>query len=159
MFIQKKMKYNKKFIQFVKFIFVGVLNTAVDIGVLNILVFSFDSLEKNCSYMCYKAISFFVAVSFSYLCNKYIVFNDKVIGREKNNVREEGGRFFVVSVIGFLLNILTSSALYDFLTRACGSQISLYVLISASALLGSVVSLFWNYYGYTLWVFRVKVIT
>lgn len=148
------MKIKISLIQFSKFFFVGVLNTAVDLGVLNLLLFLSDSSEKTDLFTVFKAISFIVAVSFSYLCNKYFVFNDKKTGTAKPNFRKEGERFFMVSAVGFLLNVSISSISFYFLTRACGSQLSLYMLTSVSVLLGSAATLFWNYFGYKLWVFR-----
>lgn len=148
------MKIKEGLLQFLKFIFVGMLNTAVDLGVLNFLVLLFDSLEKSRSFVLYKTISFIAAVSFSYLCNKYFVFNDHNEEQSKANMRNEGKKFFIVSVVGFLLNVSISSFSFYVLSEIYNGQASWYVLTSASALSGSVVTLLWNYFGYKLWVFR-----
>ena len=147
------MKTKGSITQFLKFVFVGILNTAIDLGVLNVLVLLFDSLEKPSSFVLFKAISFIVAVSFSYLCNKYFVFNDNGVEQGKSNIRKEGKKFFIVSVIGFSLNVSLSSVFFYLLSEMCNGQGSLYVLTSVSALLGSSITLLWNYFGYKLWVF------
>jgi putative flippase GtrA len=144
----------KSAIQFLKFIFVGILNTVVDLGVLNLLMSLFGSPEKEHYFIFFKALSFIVAVSFSYFCNKYFVFNDKERRTTKAGFRKEGGIFFVVSMVGLVLNVSISSFFFFLLVKVYGSQTPLYLLASGSALLGSAAALSWNFFGYKRWVFK-----
>jgi len=57
--------------QFIKFVVVGTLNTAIDIGLLNLLLFwHWDTLIAN-------TIAFLVASVNSFMWNKYWTFDDK----------------------------------------------------------------------------------
>lgn len=150
----EKLKNKKSVSQFLKFVLVGTLNAFVDLGVLNLLMFLFNPLEKEHSFVLFKAISFIVAVSCSYFCNKYFVFNDKVEGTTKAKIHIEGKKFFMVSLVGFMLNVSVASFSFFFLTKTFGDSVPLYYVTSVSALFGSAGGLFWNFFGYKRLVFK-----
>src|SRR3989338_5399214 len=60
-------------IQFVKFGIAGGLNSMIDLGTLNFLIY-FSGIAGGVWYSVFKSISFVVAVTNSYFWNKYWVF-------------------------------------------------------------------------------------
>ena len=77
MFIAKSLAlYFPLLLQLAKFIVVGVLNTLVDLGVLNLLILVTD-VTLGPFYVIFKSISFIAAVSNSYVWNKYWTFESK----------------------------------------------------------------------------------
>lgn len=139
---------NQTFVRIFRFVIVGVLNTAVDFAVLNILVFLFGVGAHNQLYPVFKAVSFLVAVVNSYFFNKYWVFG----GGARVSRVQEGTLFLVVSGIGFVLNICISTGVFIFVT----SRFSLNPHVSANigALVGSLLVLAWNFVGYKVFVFK-----
>lgn len=86
------------FFQAAKFSLVGALNTFVDLGVLNLLIFV-TGISAGVFYSVFKGISFIIAVINSYFWNKFWVFaplenfisQRNRIGEEKS--QKQGGRF------------------------------------------------------------------
>jgi putative flippase GtrA len=139
-----------------KFGVTGVLNVLVDMGVLSILTFFFrdyfsiDSkavvfaaLSFLTFYSVFKSISFIVANINSYYWNKYWTFH------------QEGGKstefiqFFIVSVVGFIVNVLVASLVFKSIAGFSADQAG---LLGAAA--GSVAGLAWNFVGYKFIVFK-----
>src|SRR5688500_904179 len=63
--------------QILRFGIVGVLNTAVDLGVLNTLIFLNPSGRAGWLYAVFKTIAFLVAVTNSYLLNRRFTFRSE----------------------------------------------------------------------------------
>jgi len=145
-----RLKNKKSAVQFVKFLAVGGLNTVVDLGVLNFLVFAFGSSVEGYSFALFKSVSFVAAVSCSYICNRRFVFGAG--SREKP--RYERRKFFAVSAVGFMINVSMASFAFLSLTRAFGGHASLYYVTTTAALCGSAAGLFWNFFGYKKLVFK-----
>lgn len=139
-----------------KFGVTGVLNVLVDLGVLSLLTFFFRSNYNIDSktvivsiitfYSIYKAISFIVANLNSYLWNKYWTFN--VEGGKSS----EFIQFFIVSVVGFIINVLVASLVFKAIASAVGLSADQAGLIGAA--MGSIVGLAWNFIGYKFIVFK-----
>ena len=92
-------KYIKIIFQIAKFGCVGAANFAVDIGILNLLIFLSGS-AAGVIYIVFKVISFTFAVTNSYIWNKIWTF-------KKTDTKETGkefSQFIMVSVIGLILN-------------------------------------------------------
>jgi len=81
--------------QFGKFASVGLANTAVDFGVLNLLML-FSGVAGGIFYSVFKGISFIVATIHSYIWNKFWTFKKK----ETEKIGGEFFQFLIVSVIG-----------------------------------------------------------
>lgn len=140
--------------QFTKFFLVGIMNTGVDLVILNTAMF-ITGIATGVGYSAQKAISFLGAVTFSYFINKYWTFQDK----SKEDEGKKMSQFFAVSFIGMLINVGTASLVVNYLQTPITNALSLPVLDpklwgTFGALCGTAVGLFWNFIGYKLWVFK-----
>ena len=140
-------KYIKIIFQVAKFGCVGAANFAVDIGILNLLIF-LSGTAAGVAYIAFKVISFIFAVTNSYLWNKIWTF-------KKTDTKETGkefGQFIMVSVIGLILN----AAVAGFLVIIIGPMggISVKTWASVSAAVASICVMAWNFLGYKFWVFK-----
>lgn len=133
--------------QLAKFVLVGALNTFVDLGVLNLLMFVF-SVSIGWLYSIFKAISFTCSVVHSYFWNKFWTYGKKETGVEA----KELGKFFLIAGIGFILNVGIAS----FVVNIIGPQFGLSVKIWANigAIIATVCVFMWNFLGYKFLVFK-----
>jgi putative flippase GtrA len=138
--------YRQGIIQFIRFAFVGGINTLIDLGVLNILIALFGNVTSG-RYIVFKTVSFLCAVTNSFFMNKHFTF------REKNVVtKKETYRFGIVTVIGFLINVGIPSGLFSLLHT--GVAISDSALANICALVGVILSMLFNFVGYKFFVFK-----
>lgn len=140
--------------QFSKFFLVGIMNTGVDLVILNTLMF-LSGIASGLGYSLQKAVSFLGAVTFSYFLNKYWTFQDK----SKESEGKKMSQFFAVSFIGMLINVGTASLVVNYLQTPIATALNLPELDpklwgTFGALCGTAVGLFWNFIGYKLWVFK-----
>ena len=77
--------------------------------------------------------------------NKSWVFNH----REKTSAKEPIA-FFVVSSMGFFINVLISFAVFNIFAR----YLSPFIAANAGALIGTFVVFAWNFIGYRFFVFK-----
>lgn len=146
-----------------KFGVIGVLNTLVDIGSLALITFLLRSTadidpKKELLvisgvaitiYSIYKAITFIIANVNSYFWNKYWTFEQ---GAAKKT-RAQFFQFFIVSIIGFIINVLVASIVYKSLDVLLpGTTDDQKGLLAAAA--GSVLGMAWNFIGYKFIVFK-----
>jgi len=135
-------------IQFIKFLLVGVLNTGIDFGVLNLLMFS-TGITSGFYYSVFKAISFTCGVTNSYIWNKRWTFK-----KGKNLEKKEFSKFFTISLIAFGVNIGVASILVNIVGPIGG--ISPYVWANISALAAAGFTTLINFFGYKYLVFKDK---
>ncbi|MCD6528072.1 GtrA family protein [bacterium] len=140
----------KKFliiIQGARFILVGALNTFVDLGVLNSLIW-LSGIASGFSYSLFKGISFLVAVLNSYFWNKYWTFSKT----EEAPEAEEFFKFLIVATIGFFLNVGIAS----FVVNIIGPQFGIGEKIWANvgALTATMIAWIWNFLGSKFIVFK-----
>lgn len=143
-----------------KFGVVGVLNTLVDWGVLTLLILIFknnsgieakDILIAGITfYSFYKSVSFVAGNINSYFWNKFWTFS----ANTGKDAKIEWLQFFIISVIGFALNVAISSYVFS---------LSLFSLNSGQramfgAAVGTVVILAWNFLGFKYIVFKSKLL-
>lgn len=132
--------------QAAKFALVGVLNTLIDLGLLNILMLFFG-ITSGYWFAVFKAITFTAATVNSYFWNKYWTFEKT--GQVKIG---EFMQFFVVGGIGLGINV----GVAFFMVDVIGAQFGLSEQIWANV--GAFVAVFagviWNFLGYKLIVFR-----
>jgi putative flippase GtrA len=135
--------------QVAKFVAVGVLNTAIDFIVLNILMFATD-IKTGIGYSVFKGISFIVAVINSYVLNRIWTFksNEKKAGREF-------AQFFAVSAVGFAINVGVASLVVNVISPHFPvSGISQTIWANIGALAATFCAMVWNFVGYKFFVFK-----
>lgn len=141
-------KWMEVLFQITKFIIVGVLNTFVDFGVLNLLMVVF-SVVSGVWYTVFKSISFIVSVANSYIWNKYWTFES----HKKSDI-SEATSFLAVSIIGFVINVMTASVVVNNIPVLFGVNDVAWANIGA--LCGTLLALSWNFIGYKFFVFKNK---
>lgn len=133
--------------QFAKFLLIGTLNTFVDLGILNALIFT-TGIASGLYFSLFKAISFMVANVNSYGLNKFWTFDSK--GNKK--IPKEFGVFFLVSLGGLVINVISAS----FIVNIVGPQLDLSpeVWANVGGISASFVGMAWNFIGYKIIVFN-----
>jgi putative flippase GtrA len=140
------MDIKKLFVQFSKFAVVGVLNTAIDFGVLNILVFA-TGIKSGGVLFVLNIVAFTVATTNSYFWNKFWTFKDK------GSVRPvQIGQFLTVSVIGALINSAVVYTVSTFVDPLFGLSPTIWVNVAKVVATGF--SFIWNFAGYKFIVFK-----
>jgi len=129
--------------QIAKFCLVGVLNTVIDFGVLNLLI-TLTGIQAGLGIVPLNIMSFTTATINSYFWSKHWVF----VGSKSSKFIT----FLVVSVLGIVINTLVVYALTTFVS-APGSM-SATVWANVAKVVATLVSLVWNFLGYKLVVFK-----
>jgi putative flippase GtrA len=145
-------------VRFLKFCVVGVIGTAIDFGIFNLLhnVLGWDRILSN-------TLSVSAAIINNYLWNLYWVYPE-TRGRQST---KKLGQFIVVSISAWALNtgILWSSERWLFGTNGLFSRVvgaaaemldAEHEVLSSNAakVLATGIVLFWNFFVNRLWTFR-----
>ncbi|MBI4836813.1 MAG: GtrA family protein [Candidatus Portnoybacteria bacterium] len=155
--------------QIAKFILIGGFNTLVDWGILAFGIFIFyQSFRINANdilitvlsfsiayYSLFKAISFVLAATNSYFWNKFWTF--KRVDIDETAVAtssKEFGQFFLVTFIGFLINVFIASGVFGYIPPFDGLNMNQWAIVAAA--FATVVSMVWNFLGYKFIVFSEK---
>jgi len=145
-FISKKIPV---IFQLAKYFTVGIANTVVDLGILSLLML-ISGIALGTVYSVFKGISFIIAVIHSYFWNKHWTFN----AIKTTKTKKEFYQFFVISLIGFAINVGIASLVVNVIKSQFGVSEELWATIGA--VIGSIIGLAWNYLGYKLIVFKEK---
>lgn len=135
--------------QIVRFVAVGIINTALDFGVLNIVSY-LTGIHSGRWLWLVNAPGFVIALINSYLLNKYWTFQAK--GGGVSTV--EFGKFASVSVIGLLINTSVLVAVTTFFPPVLGLGPQQWENVAKVIATGF--SLVWNFTGYKYIVFGRK---
>jgi putative flippase GtrA len=137
---------NPVFFQFGKFLTIGLSNSSIDFGILNLLMF-LTNIESGYLYSLFKAISFLVAVINSYFWNKFWTFEST-----GTTIGKEVLQFITISGIGFGINVIVASLIVNIIGPF--GEISPRLWANIGAFAAIVVSVFWNFTGYKFIVFK-----
>lgn len=136
--------------QFAKFFVVGIMNTGVDLTILNILMFV-TGQNQGIYFSFFKTLSFLAAVIFSYYINKRWTFQDK----SHNDTEKKFYQFIGISLIGAIINVTVATLVVSIIRPIIGdSLISGQLWGNVGALCGTAVGLVWNFVGYKFIVFK-----
>jgi len=133
--------------QFFKFAVTGIINTVVDFGVLNLLILASDK-SSGVYFSIFKGISFTAAVMNSYFFNRFWTFKD----RQEKNPGAQFGKFILISLIGFGVNVGVASLIVNVIGAQFGIGEHLWANIGAIS--ATAVSWVWNFTGYKFWAFK-----
>ena|SRR3989344_6313193 len=140
-------KYGPTVRQFLKFAVVGVINTAIDFTVLNILS-SITGITKGNGLIPINVVAFTCAVTNSFFMNRYWSFGDKNGG--------EGGKkfslFLLVTILGAVINTSIVRGVATNIPPMFDLSPKLWLNVAKAAATG--VTMFWNFFGYKLVVFK-----
>ncbi len=133
--------------QFAKFVLVGALNTFLDFGVLNLLIW-LTGIATGLHYSLFKTVSFFCAALNSYFWNKHWTFE------KKGNIFASGEfmKFLIVTFIGFLINVGTASLVVNVVGPQYGIGEKLWA--NVGAFIAVFVAFIWNFLGSKYIVFK-----
>ena len=140
--------------QFLRFVIIGVLNTFIDLLILNIFSLLTGATE-GFSYAGLKAISFMGAVIFSYIANKHWAFKDK----SKERSGRKFTQFIFISIMGMLINVTVATIVVTY----CKVPVNAFlewtfmtdsIWVNLGALSGSAIGMMWNFIGYKFFVFE-----
>jgi putative flippase GtrA len=132
--------------QFAKFGLIGVLNTLLDFGVLNLLSY-LTKVYSGPTLVLLNVFAFLAANINSYFWNKSWTFSSRA-----KNAASEFGKFFLVSIIGFAINSLILWFLTTLMHPLGGLSPQLWE--NAAKIVATVVYTIWNFIGYKLLVFK-----
>ncbi|HLI05156.1 MAG TPA: GtrA family protein [Ktedonobacteraceae bacterium] len=127
------------------FTLVGMLNTAIDFAVLNLLIaISGHAAIGNWLFL-FNCLSFLAAVMNSYLLNGWLTFRYRGLSNPWKFTQ-----FFGVNLVGMACN----SALVWLLSPLLAHTLPPLLAINISKVLATLVSLCWNYLAIRGWIFR-----
>lgn len=133
--------------QFARYIEVGILNTAIDFGVLNLLILV-TGFSAGIYYSIFKACSGGMAIINSFFWNKFWTFNKG--GGE--HTKEEAARFLLVTLSGAVINISIASFVVNIIGTPAGIDMKIWANIGAA--IASVIGIAWNFLGYKFVAFK-----
>ncbi len=130
-----------------KFACVGVSNTFVDLGILNIII-AFTGIAAGSWYAVFKTISFLFATTNSFLWNRNWTFHE---GKHDEDRAREALQFYAITVASWLVNVGVATSIVNFVTHP---GISANLWANVGALGGVFVGMAFNFLGYKFIVFK-----
>jgi len=133
--------------QAAKSFLVGILNTFIDLGILNFLMVSFG-IFSGISFVVFKGLSFSVATLNSFFWNKFWAFEK----RETKDTLKETSQFYLITIGGLLINLAVSSLVVNMIGPQFGAPPALWA--NVGALVAVFFGFAWNFLGYKFIVFK-----
>jgi len=135
--------------QFIRFFFVGLLNTGIDFGVLNFLIY-LTGKSSGIYFPVFKSISFIIAVTNSYFMNKHWTF--KSLDNINGTKASEFFKFFGVYIIGGGINVGVATYVVNYVSAPIGFSPVLWA--NVGAVFAAAFTLTWNFIGMKFFVFK-----
>jgi len=132
--------------QFAKFLIIGFLNTGIDFGILNLMSAKFG-IYAGLKIIGINPFSLIFASSNSFLWNKYWTFETK--GKPRLN---EIIQFVLVMIIGMVINTAIVILLTSYISPS--SFLTKGRILNLAKAIATAISLFWNFTGMKIFVFR-----
>ncbi len=142
--------HSHAFHKFVKFLMVGVLNTGIDFFIFNTLIAA-TGFDKGTPVALFKSLSFLCALFNSYELNRAWTFGAE---SAPSRTKPEFARFVAITVVGFLINVGTTSLVVN--TMASPFGLSQIRWDNIAAIVATALNLVLNFIGYKLFVFTSK---
>lgn len=134
-------------IQFARFILVGALNTAIDFGVLNILL-AVSGITAGLFYAVFKGVSALCSMTNSFFWNKLWTFGKSKI----EDAPKELPRFLLVTLIGLAANVSIASFVVNFIPAPIGIGPKTWANIGA--IIATLIGFLWNFLGFKFIAFK-----
>jgi len=141
-------RYAPIFNKFGKFAATGTLNTVLDLSVLNVLML-IGGVASGWKYAVFKAFSFIVTTTNSYMWNKFWTFKSRVPVSAK-----EYTRFAAFTFVGMFVNVSVASVIVNAIGAPSGVSENAWANVGAIAAVA--VSFLCNFLSYNNIVFRKK---
>jgi putative flippase GtrA len=125
---------------------VGILNTFIDLGILNLLIW-ISGFSSGWMYTLFKGTSFSVSVVNSYFWNKFWSFEKK----SKTELKEFG-QFFSITLGGLLIHLVIGSLVVNVIGPHFGLSSEIWANVGGIA--AALTGFLWNFFGYKLIVFK-----
>ncbi len=125
--------------QFVRYVIIGVVNTALDFGLYAFLTRSFDFWMEH--YLLANAVAFTIVVTWSFFWNKYWTFRNRDVRHA-----HQYAKFVFATLTGILI---AESILYMGVAQFGFHDILSKVLAAPFVVV-------WNFLAYRLWAFRAS---
>ncbi|MDA2919650.1 GtrA family protein [Desulfobacterota bacterium AH_259_B03_O07] len=133
--------------QFGKFVAIGLSNTAIDFGILNLLMY-ITGIERGLLFSSFKAVSFIVSGVNSYLWNKHWAFQSP----QSRDWGKQFLKFLAISGGALFINVAVAS----FIVNVLGPNVNVPPTLWANfgALASLIITMLWNFFGYKFIVFK-----
>lgn len=144
------------FNQFGRFAAIGFTNAAVDFGILNILI-AWSGIASGTLFAVFKTISFIIAVTHSYLWNRYWVFSAEGVSSKALTVAQDGSQFFKfisIYIVSTIINVGIASAVVNGVDPFFNLDKNAWANIGSVA--GSAMALIFSFAGIRQVVFKKK---
>jgi putative flippase GtrA len=139
--------------QLSRFSVVGVLNTGIDLVVLNAATL-LTGVTDGAGYAAQKGLSFCVAAAFSYAMNKRWTFGDT----SRSGQRRKLAQFFAISALGAAINVAVATTVVTYVRALVdlgpGGLLTDQLWVNLGALCGTGAGFLWNFLGYKRVVFK-----
>jgi putative flippase GtrA len=112
------------------------------------LFLAWSGIESGVYYSVFKGISFIIATFGKYFIDKFWAFEKK----ETAGMKKEFINFFLVTLIGLVINITAASVFVDVIGPKFG--ISAETWANFGGIAGALVVFVWNFLGYKFIVFK-----
>jgi putative flippase GtrA len=140
-------KTTRSLIQFGKSFLVGILNSAIDMGAFDCLVW-FSAAAHGWLPVLFKTISFSFGAVNSYFWNKFWTFQKD----DTENKAKEAAQFFLITIGGLLIHSMVIYIMINVIGVSFGTNERMWASISNMAAI--FIGFAWNFLGYKFIVFK-----